>query len=89
MRSSFTLVKKIALDRRQPDLLHCTDDFRSNHFHPPQQRQRPASVAIGVATTSLALKSVVPAVSADSTRSGNSKKSSSIRQYNQAVTGYP
>jgi hypothetical protein len=41
-----------------PNLLHCSDELRSNHLHPPQQRQQSASVAIGVATTSLALKSV-------------------------------
>jgi hypothetical protein len=51
----FTLVKKIALDKPKGNLLKSSNDFRSKNLPTTEQRQRPASAAIGFATTSLAL----------------------------------
>jgi hypothetical protein len=52
-------VKKIALDKLAGNLLKSSNDFRSKILPASEQRQRPAAVATGVATTSLALISAV------------------------------
>ncbi|EJN09341.1 hypothetical protein PMI40_00788 [Herbaspirillum sp. YR522] len=54
-RPVFTLVRKIALDKAKGNLLKSPNDFRSKHLPATDQRQRPASAAIGFATTSFAL----------------------------------